>query len=184
MDDKGYYKIMGVSENATSDEIKTAYRRLARKYHPDVSKEPDATEKFKALGEAYEVLKDPEKRKIYDQYRQQQSNPHQHHADQEWASAEQNPWGSDVFSDQEGGDFFEFLFGKKPRHRTDYQASMMISLEDAYHGAVKDFKMGDQTIRVKIPAVFRKVKKYVWLAWVCQEQWVETRGFVCNPAVF
>ncbi len=59
MEFKDYYEIMGVSRDATQDEIKRAYRKLARKYHPDVSKEPDAEEKFKQLGEAYEVLKDP-----------------------------------------------------------------------------------------------------------------------------
>ena len=67
MDHKDYYKVMGVSQTATDKEIKLAYRRLARKYHPDISKEKDAEEHFKEVGEAYEVLKDPEKRKVYDQ---------------------------------------------------------------------------------------------------------------------
>ncbi|HCX98499.1 MAG TPA: cytochrome C biogenesis protein, partial [Bacteroidales bacterium] len=61
-------KTLGVSKNATADEIKKGYRKLARKHHPDVSKNPDAEKKFKDIGEAYEVLKDPEKRKLYDQY--------------------------------------------------------------------------------------------------------------------
>ena len=59
MEFKDYYKIMGVERNASQDDIKRAYRKLARKYHPDVSKEANAEERFKALGEAYEVLKDP-----------------------------------------------------------------------------------------------------------------------------
>ena len=63
---KDYYKIMGISTGASADEIKRAYRKLARKYHPDVSKEPDAEERFKELGEAYEALKDPQKRAAYD----------------------------------------------------------------------------------------------------------------------
>jgi curved DNA-binding protein len=67
MEFKDYYKIMGVARDATQDEIKRAYRKLARKYHPDVSKEADAEARFKELGEAYEVLKDAEKRAAYDQ---------------------------------------------------------------------------------------------------------------------
>jgi curved DNA-binding protein len=64
---KDYYQVMGVARDASQDEIKRAYRKLARKYHPDVSKEKDAEDKFKELQEAYEVLKDPEKRAAYDQ---------------------------------------------------------------------------------------------------------------------
>ncbi len=67
MEYKDYYKIMGVARDATQDEIKRTYRKLARKYHPDVSKEANAEARFKELGEAYEVLKDPEKRAAYDQ---------------------------------------------------------------------------------------------------------------------
>jgi len=67
MEYKDYYKIMGLAREASQDDIKRSYRKLARKYHPDVSKEADAEAKFKELGEAYEVLKDPEKRAAYDQ---------------------------------------------------------------------------------------------------------------------
>src|SRR3982750_755291 len=67
MNYKDYYQIMGLQRGASAEEIKRAYRKLARKYHPDVSKEPNAEEKFKEIQEAYEVLKDPEKRAAYDQ---------------------------------------------------------------------------------------------------------------------
>ena len=65
---KDYYKILGVSRNATDDEIKKGYRKMALKYHPDKNKAPDASEKFKDIAEAFEVLKDKDKRYIYDQY--------------------------------------------------------------------------------------------------------------------
>src|ERR671916_518561 len=67
MDYKDYYKILGIAREASQDEIKRVYRRLARKYHPDVSKEANAEERFKEVQEAYEVLKDPQRRAAYDQ---------------------------------------------------------------------------------------------------------------------
>ncbi|AHE66160.1 DnaJ C-terminal domain-containing protein [Legionella oakridgensis] len=159
MNHKDYYKIMGLNRDATEKDIKTAYRRLARKYHPDISKEPDAEEKFKEMAEAYEVLKDPEKRRTYDQYVQdwdirQKAN----------YSSQQGAWDLGKDSHQFSPDFFESLFGvssfrEQPFAGTDYHSSIRISLEEAYQGAVKELRiaseserLGAQTLRVKIPA--------------------------------
>lgn len=162
MDYKDYYKIMGVSSNADPKEIKMAYRRLARKYHPDISKEPNAEEKFKEVGEAYEVLKDPEKRKVYDQYAANWE------AQQRGQASSHRP----IWEDYNGGeqyqyshDFFESLFGAAPHFRqqrrggADLHGSVAINLEEAYNGAVKEIylpathlKGKTQTLKVKIPA--------------------------------
>ena len=139
---KDYYQTLGVERDATQDQIKQAYRRLARKYHPDVSTEADAEEQFKTVGEAYEVLKDPEKRAAYDQLGSQ------------WQAGQEfrPPPGWDEgfeFTTDDGAafsDFFETLFGHArtgPRRSAsgfkaagrDHHARVSIDLEDAYHGA-------------------------------------------------
>src|ERR1051326_1277275 len=81
-----YYQTLGVPRTATQDEIQSAYRKLARKHHPDVNKEPGAEEKFKQLGEAYEVLKDPEKRKRYDELGQNWKAGQDFHPPPGWQS--------------------------------------------------------------------------------------------------
>jgi curved DNA-binding protein len=173
MDYKDYYKIMGVERNATQEDIKRAYRRLARKYHPDVNKEPGAEAKFKELGEAYEVLKDPEKRAAYDQLG---SN---------WRAGQdfQPPPGWNAGFEQRGGfsadeadfsDFFEALFGRGAARRAggqgvhlrgqDHHAQVLIDLEDAYRGATRTLTLRvpevdaqghvvtrERTLRVQIP---------------------------------
>lgn len=167
MDYKDYYKIMGVSRDAAAKDIKLAYRRLARKYHPDLNKEPKAEEKFKELGEAYEVLKDPEKRKIYDQYG---NDWEQRQRSQ--ASSSGPAWDDSNANYQYSSDFFESLFGGSPhfrqRHRpqpgVDYHGDVTISLEDAYTGTVKELHLphaekGRQTLKVKIPAGVKSGQK-------------------------
>jgi len=157
---KDYYKIMDVAKDATQDEIKRSYRKLARKFHPDVSKEKDAEVRFKEVGEAYEVLKDQKKRKAYDQL-----GPNWK-AGQEGFQPPPNWHGfefhSDGFSGDAAGaakfsDFFESLFGQGAggfrssgpgTHRTVYQArgenshaKVFIDLEDAYYGASRSLNL-------------------------------------------
>jgi curved DNA-binding protein len=163
--DKDYYKIMGVTPNASEQEIKTAYRRLARKYHPDISKESNAEEQFKEMGEAYETLRDPKKRAEYDQsiknrefYEQAQSNSNAQGKSSH--STSQNFNGSEFDSD-----FFESLFGharqqRQPMTGQNYQGKIMVTLEEAFKGTIKSIQVPSsepntdktQTLNVKIPA--------------------------------
>lgn len=175
MDYKDYYKTLGVEKGASQDDIKHAYRRLARKYHPDVSKEKDASKRFQEVNEAYEVLHDPEKRKAYDQLG---SN---------WKSGQgfQPPpgWQQD-FNQSSGGfadggdfsDFFSSLFGntgargqrggsgRAQSKGEDIDANVRISIDEAYHGATRSLSLNvpemdnrgamvsrKRTLKVKIP---------------------------------
>jgi curved DNA-binding protein len=157
---KDYYKILGVDKKATADQIKKEYRKLARKYHPDVNKSPDAEKRFKEIGEAYEVLKDPEKRKLYDQYGAEwktgkQQEEYRRQYEQQYQQRQQAGFGSGGF-DFGGGfegsgeysDFFEFLFGggrgggrsssrSRSRKGQDIDASIQIPLTDAFEGATR-----------------------------------------------
>jgi len=160
MDYKDYYKVMGLNRDATPKDIKMAYRKLARKYHPDLNKEAGAENNFKELGEAYEVLKDPEKRKIYDQYgSEQQYNQNSRSAHQAYS------WGDPSEDAQAAQDFFESLFGARSYREqhaagADMHGNISVSLEDVYQGTVKEIQLpstntagtGKQTLRVKIPA--------------------------------
>lgn len=164
MDKKDYYKIMGVEPKASAQDIKMAYRRLARKYHPDLNKEPDAENKFKELGEAYEILKDPAKRQQYDD---SLANPRAHQSTQ---GSESGPayawsnWGEGVSSSADGfdADLFASLFrgGRARQAGTDRAGSITISLQEAFHGVTKEIilpglKQEEQKVRVKIPAGVR-----------------------------
>ena len=113
MEYKDYYSVMGVARDATPDEIKRAYRRLARKYHPDVSSEPDAEARFKQVGEAYEVLKDPEKRAAYDQLGSSWKDGQNFRPPPDWSGGFQFHGGDFRSADaQQFSDFFESLFGQ------------------------------------------------------------------------
>jgi len=174
---KDYYKIMGVDRDASQDDIKRAYRKLARKYHPDVSKEPDAQARFQEMQEAYEVLKDPEKRAAYDQLGSNWQAGQDFRPPPDWDtgfefSGDFGGAGESVFSD-----FFESLFGQhgRTRHRTwgdggfqgrgqDHHARILVDLEDAFHGATRSVTLQapsldesghvhtrERTLRVHIP---------------------------------
>ena len=166
MDFVDYYKTLGVAKNATEDEIKKAYRKLARKLHPDLNpNDKDAHKKFQQINEANEVLSDPEKRKQYDQYGKDWK-----HADQfEKAKQQQGRqgFGSGGFGDytyssggdSEFSDFFESLFGGAKSRRTqtkyrgqDYSAELHLSLSDAYKTHKQTLTINGKNVRITIPA--------------------------------
>jgi curved DNA-binding protein len=151
---KDYYKTLGVSRDATAEEIKKAYRRLARKYHPDVSKETDAEQKMKEVNEANAVLSDPEKRAAYDQLGQ--GRGFQPGSDFQpppgWdAGFEFRGQGSNGAQAADFSDFFAELFGKQmgagarqTHHRMrgeDHHAKILLDLEDTYHGATRSLTL-------------------------------------------
>ena len=146
---KDYYAVMGVERDAPQDEIKRAYRKLARKYHPDVSKEPDAEARFKEVGEAYEVLKDPEKRAAYDQLGADWKSGQDFRPPPDWNEGfEFHGGGFTGASSEQFSDFFDSLFGRgapgagftggtrRSFHARgeDTYAKVLIDLEDAYTG--------------------------------------------------
>jgi len=160
MEYRDYYQALGIQRTATADEVKKAYRKLARKYHPDVSKEPNAEEKFKDLQEAYEVLKDPEKRAAYDQLGAEWKQGQQFRPPPDWGSgfefrgaAEAGP-GSHSFEFAGDGrgfsDFFASLFGGaaspfggggRARAGRDHHARLDIDLEEAFRGGTRTFEL-------------------------------------------
>jgi curved DNA-binding protein len=119
MEFRDYYEIMGVARDATQDDVKRAYRKLARKYHPDVSEDKDAEARFKEVGEAYEVLKDPEKRAAYDQLGANWKTGQEFRPPPNWdegfefsGNGAKGFGGGAGFGGQQFSDFFETLFGQ------------------------------------------------------------------------
>jgi curved DNA-binding protein len=165
MEYRDYYKILGVVRTATADEVKKSYRRLARKFHPDVSKEKNAEARFKEVQEAYEVLKDPEKRAAYDQLGSEWKSGEQFRPPPDWANGFEfrggprgrgrqsaRPGPEDVFEDEGYSDFFSSLFGgggggpfaqTGPRRRAgrDHHAGIDIDLQEAFAGTTRTLEL-------------------------------------------
>jgi len=179
MDFIDYYKVLGVSKTATQDEVRTAYRKLARKHHPDLNpNDKEANKKFQQINEANEVLSDPEKRKKYDQYGKDWQHAEAFEKAQQEAGrqgprgagrfAGADPFGSGAFSSEdfepgEGGfsDFFESLFGGGSRRSSggnarfrgqDYQAELQLSLTEAAATHQRVLTVNGKNIRITIPA--------------------------------
>ncbi len=136
MTKRDYYEVLGINRNASAEELKSAFRTLARKYHPDVNKEPDAEEKFKEINEAYAVLSDPEKRRAYDQFG---------HAGVNGAGGVPD-WTSMDFADI-FGEFFGFATGTSrqrqnaPRRGQDLAYTLVLDFEEAIFGVDKEIEI-------------------------------------------
>jgi curved DNA-binding protein len=154
MEFKDYYARLGLEKKATADDIKRAYRKLARKYHPDVSKEPDAEAQFKDVAEAYEVLKDPERRAAYDAVGANHDGRQEFRPPPGWDSGFEFS-GAAGDADAGHSEFFEALFGRAaagmrgargPMHAAgnDHHAKVQIDLLDAWHG-------GRRTVSLQAP---------------------------------
>ncbi len=158
MEFKDYYQVLGVSKTADADEIKKAFRKLARKYHPDVSKEPDAAARMTALNEANAVLSDPEKRSAYDTLGSRHQAGQDFRAPPDWnAGNEYSGAGMRDAEAQGFSDFFANLFGDSIRSAgggrsqgrsgaqqmrgDDHHANVVIDLADAYSGATRAIKL-------------------------------------------
>lgn len=173
MEFKDYYKVLGVEPGAGEAEIKQAYRRLARKFHPDVSKEKGAEDRFKAINEAYEVLRDKEKRTEYDGLRAGGFRPGEDFRPPPGFGQGRGSQGAGDFNyefGQGGGgpgfsDFFESLFGARARARTappqgaqqraDQRAKFSVPLEVVFAGGSQRVQLDGRTLEFKVPAGIR-----------------------------
>ena len=158
-----YYKVLGVSKDATSDEIKKAYRKLARKLHPDINpNDKDAHAKFQQLNEANEVLSHPEKRKKYDKYGKDWENGEEYekYQQQQRSSSGRQQQANADFGGGDFSDFFSSMFGNQERGGSaqtkfrgqDIQAKLQIDIKEAYTTHKKEFSVNGKNIRITIPA--------------------------------
>ena len=162
MKKRDYYEVLSVSKNASADEIKKAYRKLARKLHPDLNpNDKEAHKKFQQINEANEVLSDPEKRKKYDQYGKDWMHADQFEKQKQYQRS--SPGGgytySEGFGEDSFSDFFASMFGGSPGGRSrsrfrgeDYQAELQLSLSDVFTTHKQTITIGDKKIRITIPA--------------------------------
>ena len=161
-----YYKILGVEKTATQQEIRKAFRKQAKKYHPDINKDdPHAQEKFQAINEANEVLGDPEKRKKYDEYGENWKHADEYEAQRrkyESQTRSNDRFGGYEFGEfSSGGDFssfFEELFGsrfagqKRRKRGQDYQTTLSLTLRDILTTHKQIINVNGKNIRITIPA--------------------------------
>src|SRR5215831_12037701 len=160
-----YYKVLGLDKNATQEDIKKAYRKLARKHHPDLNpNDKEAHKKFQQINEANEVLSDPDKRKKYDQYGKDWQHAEQFEQarqSQRHAGGTQQEFYGGTFGDGDFSDFFESLFGgsrqtgrssKTAFRGQDYHAELDLTLHDAYTTHQQTITVDDKNIRITIPA--------------------------------
>lgn len=162
MDFKDYYQVLGLAPSATADEIKRTYKKLARKYHPDVSDEPDAQRKFQEVSEAYEVLKDQEKRAEYDELYQYVNNPNQFRR----GGGQHFNFDSNFSAEAGFEDLLRSIFGERrgfggfesrgfAARGRDIRHTLPVTLEEAYAGGSRQLRLatmtGDKVINVKIP---------------------------------
>ncbi len=180
MEFKDYYKVLGVERGASDDEIKKAFRKLARKHHPDVSKAPDAAARMQDLNEAYDVLRDPEKRAAYDRVGQGMRGGQEFRPPPGWDAGFEFSGAPEGAGFGDHSDFFETLFGAARRARgqapgggrglrgEDHHAKIVIPLEDAFHGATRGLTLrapeldasghvvfNERELQVKIPKGIR-----------------------------
>ena len=160
---KSLYEVLGVSENASQDEIKKAYRKLARKYHPDICKRPECEEKFKEINTAYEILSDPEKRKQYDMMGDNMFNGqsfqdfYRAHKDIDLDEILNSIFGGGFSRSRGFGGFGFDGFGFEPD--LDLHAKIQIPFDLAIKGGVYTINVNGESIKVKIPAGIRTGQK-------------------------